>query len=350
MNESTVHKPMFSVFMPCYNHGEYVATAIESILNQTFQDFELIVADNGSLDNSWEVINRYKDRIQIMRLEKNNPFGCSKMLVEKCTGKYLCQMAADDYWEPRKLELQAKAIEEHPDCVAWFTWAVFTDESLNVTDDKIFAYQNRNRFEWIRTIFDQGTVLAINTMAILNDPVIYNKYMDKGIRQYWQLTDQKQIIQMLLEGEVYVVEESCMKIRRSENCIGHLSDETEIRTSNEEISIWNDMWENMTDQEFLEIFHEDLYDREVSDPVEVQCERMLVFLKLAQNVLLHQTTANNYFIRHYSDPAVKTVMEEKYGFTAGDFHLITGRSGFGLLYRAYQLEIHRRRSGEGSER
>ena len=69
MNEK---QPMFSVIMACYNHGQYVETAIKSILDQTFQDFELIVADNGSTDGSWEVIRKYSERIKTFRLEEND--------------------------------------------------------------------------------------------------------------------------------------------------------------------------------------------------------------------------------------------------------------------------------------
>ena len=64
--------PLVSVVMMCYNHGAYVGKVIESILNQTYPNIELIVADNGSTDDSFEVIRRYKDRIKLLRLEKNN--------------------------------------------------------------------------------------------------------------------------------------------------------------------------------------------------------------------------------------------------------------------------------------
>ena len=331
-------KPLFSVFMSCYNHGKYVSVAIESILNQTFQDFELLVADNGSTDDSYEVIKKYSDRIKVFHLDKNDPFGCSRMLVDKCCGEYICQMAADDYWEADKLELQVREIEKNPNCIAYFTWASFADENLKVTNENVFSYQYSDRYEWLRNIFEHGTILAINTVAIKNDKNLYRKYMEKNVTQLWNLTDQRQIINMLRQGQVSVVPKSCMKIRRSDNCIGAVSDETILRTNNETIAIWWDLWENLRDDEFVKIFQNDLINKNSKSHTEVQCEKMLVYLKLAEKKFIHQTNAINFFITHYNDEGVAELLETEYGYSIESFRQYTGECGLPLMINMYLSE------------
>lgn len=324
-------QPMFSIIMACYNHGQYVGAAIESILNQTCQDFELIVADDGSTDNSWEIIQKYSDRIKSFRLEENDFKKCTEMMMKLTTGKYLAQMSSDDYWYPEKLELQAKAIDENPNCYAYFTWASFTDENLKVTVPNQFSYENRTRYEWFRTTFSKGTVLAIGTMVTVNDKEKWLKYSQSVLR-YRQLPDQMVFLQMFLNGDdVYVVPEVEMKIRRHDKCIGTITQDTMIRTNNECISIWEEMWERMPDDFFVKAFYNDLYDKHVADKTEILCERMMVFLKLAQSMPMHQMTAINYFTRHYCDAGVAAVLLNKYHYTREDFFKLSGEWGTGLL-------------------
>lgn len=328
-------RPMFSVIMLCYNHGKYVEEAILSILNQTYQDFELIVADDGSTDNSWEIIQKYSDRAKTFRIEKNDPAKCTEMILDMTTGIYLAQMASDDWWYPKKLERQAKAIEEHPGCYAYFTWAAFTDEKLEITNDAVFSYENRSRYEWVRTIFDKGTALAINTMAVVNNRERWAHITNDSLK-YRQLTDQMQILHMLIGGDdVYVVPEVLMKVRRHDNCLGTVNAETTVRTKNETLCIWDDMWERMSDEFFVKAFYNDLYDKQVSDKTEIKCERMLVFLKLAAKTAHIQTVAMNYFTRHYNDEGVKEIISKKYRFAIENFYKMTGSCGYAALEYVY---------------
>lgn len=330
MNEKK--QPMFSIIMACYNHEKYVETAITSILEQTYQDFELIVADDGSTDGSWEVIQKYSDRIKLFRLEENDFEKCTEMMMDMTTGKYLAQMSSDDYWYPNKLELQAKDIEENPNCYAYFTWAAFADVNLEITDTDIFRYHNRSRYEWVRTIFEKETVLSVNTMVTVNSKEKWLKY-SKSVLNYRQLPDQMVLLKMLLNGdEIHVVPQIAAKERRHDNCIGAPSEETIARCINENISIWNEIWESMSDDFFVKAFSHDLYDKNVTDAKEIMCERMLVFLKLAESSVRHQNTAINYFTKHYLDDGIADILRQKYHFVREDFFKYTGKWGFGSIW------------------
>lgn len=108
-----------SVVMPAYNAEKYVADAIESILNQTFTDFEFIIIDDRSTDNTWEIIKGYKDkRIKAFRNEKNVGFTKSiKKGIAKSKGDVIARMDADDISMPSRFEKQIKVLENGYDVV-----------------------------------------------------------------------------------------------------------------------------------------------------------------------------------------------------------------------------------------
>ena len=116
INFSTRH-PSISVVMPVYNGGTYLVEAIQSILNQTFTDFELIMINDGSTDRTVEVIASFRDkRITLLKNAVNlgnYPSRNSGMALAR--GKYICVMDADDVALPARLERQFNYMERNPD-------------------------------------------------------------------------------------------------------------------------------------------------------------------------------------------------------------------------------------------
>lgn len=100
--------PAVSVILNCYNHEPYVAEAVESVLSQTFDDFELILIDNGSTDGSRAVLDRFDDP-RIRRLYHDRNESLSRRLnqgVDAATGEFVCILYSDDMMLPDKLEWQ----------------------------------------------------------------------------------------------------------------------------------------------------------------------------------------------------------------------------------------------------
>lgn len=106
-----------SVIIPLYNKAHYVSKSVESVMAQTFGDWELVVVDNGSTDGSGEIVARYNDpRIKLLRLGENiGPGGARNRGVAESSAQYICFLDADDWWEPTFLEEMAGLIERHPD-------------------------------------------------------------------------------------------------------------------------------------------------------------------------------------------------------------------------------------------
>jgi len=110
--------PPISVIVPAYNTAATIEECIDSILAQTFTDFELIIADDGSTDNTCEIISRYKDpRIRLLRREHDFIATLNALLYE-AKGKYIARMDDDDVMMPDRLRLEYEYMEAHPDVAA----------------------------------------------------------------------------------------------------------------------------------------------------------------------------------------------------------------------------------------
>jgi glycosyltransferase involved in cell wall biosynthesis len=128
--------PSISVLMPVYNAEKYVGRAIDSILNQTFSDFELLIFDDASTDNSLKIIERYKDeRIIITRYDQNAGYVRSMNEgIEKARGSYIARMDADDISYPERLEKQFYFMRDNAGVGVTATWYdIFGVESGLVT-------------------------------------------------------------------------------------------------------------------------------------------------------------------------------------------------------------------------
>lgn len=115
--------PLVSIAIPSYNHDKYISDAINSVLNQTFNDFELIIIDDGSTDNSREIIrNHQREDGRIRTIFHENNQGIAKTINEIISiaqGKYIALLCSDDVWFKNKLEEQIKILDENDDLVIW---------------------------------------------------------------------------------------------------------------------------------------------------------------------------------------------------------------------------------------
>ena len=123
--------PAVTVLMPVYNGAPYVKDALESVLAQTFTDFELLLIDDGSTDNTAEIISAYSDsRIRILANPGN--LGLVATLnrgLQVAAGAYVAIMHADDICLPERLELQTAYLDIHPEVAMVAAWADFVSAS-----------------------------------------------------------------------------------------------------------------------------------------------------------------------------------------------------------------------------
>ena len=103
-----MNNPLVSIIVNCYNGEKYLAHTLDSILNQTYQNWEIIFWDNQSTDNSSEIFKSYKDsRFKYFYAKEHAGIGKARNLaVEKTKGDFIAFLDSDDFWDKKKLELQ----------------------------------------------------------------------------------------------------------------------------------------------------------------------------------------------------------------------------------------------------
>jgi glycosyltransferase involved in cell wall biosynthesis len=121
---------IISVIIPVYNGEKTIIKTIQSVLNQTFTDFELIVIDDGSQDSTLKVIDDISDpRIKVFSYPNAGVSASRNRGLAKATGEFISFLDADDLWTPDKLEAQFKALEENPQAAVAYSWSDWIDEA-----------------------------------------------------------------------------------------------------------------------------------------------------------------------------------------------------------------------------
>ncbi len=114
---SSEETPLVSVILDNYNYGRFLAQSIDSVLNQTYKNFELIVVDDGSTDNSREIIESYKERLIAIFQENAGQEAAFNAGIERARGEIICFLDSDDYFHKDKLEKVVASFANHPEWV-----------------------------------------------------------------------------------------------------------------------------------------------------------------------------------------------------------------------------------------
>lgn len=132
--------PLVSVIIPTYNRAIYVVEAIESVLAQTYKDFEIIVVDDGSTDDTKKVLEPYMNRIVYIHQKNQKQAAARNTGIHRATGQYIAFLDSDDLWLPKKLEVQVDYMEAHPEIGMAHTGFLLQEESPSGTILKEWPY------------------------------------------------------------------------------------------------------------------------------------------------------------------------------------------------------------------
>lgn len=168
---------LVSVVITCYNLEKYIGRCIESVINQTYNNLEIIVVNDCSTDNSLKVIKEFAkrdNRIKIVNLRKNHGCGYAKRTGgDKATGNYITFVDADDYILPDYIKMNVnKAIEDNSQLVLSYQLPESPIESFNNTENEFVKY---NRLS-------PGTAFFINTMFLSRN--LYHKLEFSTLRYF----------------------------------------------------------------------------------------------------------------------------------------------------------------------
>jgi alpha-1,3-rhamnosyltransferase len=145
-------QPLVSTCIASYNHAEYVGLGIESILAQTYKNHEIVVVDDGSSDNSLEILNSYAqkfpEQVRVFTHANHQNRGISittNLAIEKSKGKFIALIGSDDVWEENKLALQVEILEQNPKVGIVYSKAKIIDSQGKATGSIIGQNFKKNR-------------------------------------------------------------------------------------------------------------------------------------------------------------------------------------------------------------
>lgn len=254
--------PKVSVILTSYNHSKYIKESINSVLNQTFRDFELIIWDDASTDNSWEIIQSFKDpRIKSYRNDRNEEASVitKAILGGHVNGEYVAIHHSDDIWELSKLEKQVRLLDRNSTYGAIFSDATPINEdskplqASNQFYSHIFAQPNRSRLEWLNYFFYNGNALCHPSVLIRK-----SCYFDVGLYRYGlaQLGDLDMWIRLCLKYEIFVLPEKLVffRVRDNEANASGSRPDTRIRNSIDLYLVLKNYLDIKSSEEIIRIF------------------------------------------------------------------------------------------------
>jgi glycosyltransferase involved in cell wall biosynthesis len=210
-----IHHPKVTVAMITYNHEKYIASSIDSILEQTFEDFELVIVDDGSSDATAELIRGFTDRrIRFIRQDNQGPSEARNAAIRAARGQLLAQMSGDDIAEPSRLAHQIMCHHERPHSVI-FSRCTFIDDSGSKINyprrDSNFNHVSWSREETLRHLFFIGNCFLAPSAFAASD-----HFRDVGPYkpQLLQMQDYDMWVRFLIRGyDAYIVQQPLLRYR-----------------------------------------------------------------------------------------------------------------------------------------
>jgi len=215
-----------SVCIPSYNHEKYIYHTIESVLNQSFQDFEIIISDDNSSDNTLEIAKSFKDsRIKIIENKKNNGTSINtNIAIENSCGEFIALIASDDMMHQDRLKKTFEFLSLNKDVDAVFTWVKAINENNLEIDHqmtKIFNVSFTNEIDMLRNFFYTGNYLCAPSCLIKKDALLSCGHFNPFLLQ---LQDFELWIKMLINGhKIKILEEKLTYYRISDSNLSSIT-------------------------------------------------------------------------------------------------------------------------------
>lgn len=178
---------MISVVIPLYNKQGSIGSTLDSVLTQSFRDFEIIVVDDGSSDKSVEIVRQYGDpRIKLVEKMNGGVSSARNEGIKSASSEYIAFLDGDDLWEPEFLEEISRLIEDFPDAGIWGTSYFFLENGIKRTADKPLPegyYGIVDNAEWDKAhIYCSSAVCcrksALEQIGLFDERIAYGEDLD----------------------------------------------------------------------------------------------------------------------------------------------------------------------------
>ncbi|MEH2059452.1 MAG: glycosyltransferase [Nostoc sp.] len=319
----TLSNPLISVTMATYNHEKYIGEAVESVLNQTYKNFELIIVNDGSNDKTDEIIKKFRDeRITYIYQENQGISSAINRAILDSRGKYVAFMSGDDICYTHRLETQYNYLVTSQK-KAVFSWVDFIDENSQIITDSHFAenffnHPNKIRSEILRHFFFNGNYINAVTGFICRELIL-----DAGLFNLAsiQLQDFEMWLKLLKKHELFILNEKLIKYRiRSANA--NLSSASNQARSNFELcQIYKNIFNDVPIEIFKEAFSSQLKKPDFSSEIEYELEK--AFLYLLHNIHFIQCIGAEKLFELLQNEDILEIAKQKYNFGLPKLYKLT---------------------------
>lgn len=179
----SLNQPLISVGIIAYNAENHINKAIDSVLNQTYNQLEIIIIDDGSQDSTFSLINEYNDpRIFIFKNRKNRGVAYSRNIyIENAHGEFLAVLDSDDEWLPKKLEIQVQYLLKNPAYTACGTFAFRQKDTKEKSS--IWKYPTKKQDIQIRLMWGNIAIhstIMLRTEILKRERIFYNQKLKQA--------------------------------------------------------------------------------------------------------------------------------------------------------------------------
>ena len=201
------NKPLVSIVIPVHNGAEYIKEAIDSCLNQTYENIETIVVDDKSTDNTLQILKEYGERITVIPVEKQNGLGnVINIGIRASKGQYIARMDADDVMYPSRISKQVEYLQSNPNCVAVGGQIDIIDENSEITGKREYSLEDK-RIKKNMFMFQPFAHPAVTLRKSAVEEVgLYPEDM-------WKVEDVKFFFLLSQKGEFHNLPDTVLKYR-----------------------------------------------------------------------------------------------------------------------------------------
>ncbi|MFA6216035.1 MAG: glycosyltransferase [Candidatus Omnitrophota bacterium] len=209
--------PLVSVLIPTYNRADTISESIDSVLAQTSKDFEIIIIDDGSIDNTREVLEAYENKIDYYYKDNGGESSARNFGVKKARGKYIAFLDSDDIWCLERLQKLIGFMEKNDS----FGAIISEIEFIDINGKKLFCSSFKNDFPrdgHVLSYMLKNLVGMFSNMIVRKDVVAYIGEFDENLKT---AADIDYFLRIAAEYKIALFPESLLKYRKVANSLSH---------------------------------------------------------------------------------------------------------------------------------
>lgn len=324
------YTPLVSIVMSNYNGELLIRQTIESVLAQTYQNWEFMIYDDCSTDRSREIIQSFNDpRIKPFFADQHEHmvYGFNHGITHS-SGELIARIDSDDTWKSEKLQTQVDFFRDHPDYGACFTLVDFVDEYGNALTekdtDRVLFWETRNmsQAEWLRQFYFYGCIVSHPTAMFPRKVIKKVGLYNLG---YVQVQDYDMWTRIVKHYPIHVIQKKLTNYRWfTTGANASAPSEKASRRSNFEFSqIFCNFFDDIPEKLFIEAFGKEFTQKGTIDPDELIVERMLLLFKPVFCGHTPQLAGIQMFLRLLQDETMRNVMRGSYNLTQTSLYELT---------------------------